>query len=921
VRVALRCAVGAIAAMTLALGVPGIASAAPPFVGTGGAQSTSATNVTLNGFVDPNGINTSYHFEYALAASTYCTTDGTSGTHTDTPIQQILGSAGETDVAANVSGLTSGADYCFQLVANNLDGTEAGGLSLFKAGAPTASTFDYTITGASTVSLVGSANASGQSGTTVEIQYGPASSPWCQSGAASGSPPSTTTAVPFNFSDAQDHDVSLGLTGLTPGTLYCAVIVARNASGASNPAFETLEFYAGLPFAFTNDVVSTGASTANVTGEVNPSGQTTTVYAGYGTAASQWCQDGGDTGSPTSTTTPQPVNSTGTGYVDVTVGLSGLTPGTQYCVQLFAVNGSGTSRPSGTLEFTAGLPLVDTYDAESTGGTTANVNGAINPAGQTTTYVVRYDTANSTFCQDGTGPATNTTAPATLGFTDSSYHDVTVGLTGLTPGTTYCALLVATNPVGTVEGGFPVEFIAGAPTVVTDDVVVTSSTAATVSGSVNPSGQSTSYRARYSLANSTWCQSGGASGSPSNQTTPVTLGFTDSTPHDVTVQLTGLTTGATYCADIQATNPSGAVSGGTINFTVALLPVVDAGTATATGATTERVTGTVNPNGSATNYVFQYDLNNSTWCTSGGTTGSPANATAPAGAGSGSAPQNVQADLSALTPGATYCWALSATSTAGTTKDGPTGQTFVVGLPNATTQAATGVADDSATLNGQVNPQGNPTSFSFGWALTSSTWCSSNGANGSPLATTNQQPVGFTDTSPHAVSAVVSGLTAGSSYCFRVFASNAAGEATGGFLTFTTTGGGGGGNPTPTPTVTPTVTPTATPTATPTVTPTAKLGKLGGKAKVVGKNAQVKLGCLAGATCKGSLSLTAKLAGKVKPVGKAGFTIAPGTTGTVPVKLASKALKALKKGKLKVTGTARAGTQKVSRSITLVPKK
>src|SRR5664279_5122458 len=90
---------------------------------------------------------------------------------------------------------------------------------------------------------------------------------------------------------------------------------------------------------------------------------------------------------------------------------------------------------------------------------------------------------------------------------------------------------------------------ADAPTVYTDSAAATGLTTATVDWIVNPAGQTTTYKVEYGLASSTWCTSGGSSGSPAHTTTPQTLGFTDGTFHDVSVDLTGLTAGTGYCTD------------------------------------------------------------------------------------------------------------------------------------------------------------------------------------------------------------------------------------------------------------------------------------------------------------------------------------------------------------------------------------
>ena len=83
------------------------------------------------------------------------------------------------------------------------------------------------------------------------------------------------------------------------------------------------------------------------------------------------------------------------------------------------------------------------------------------------------------------------------------------------------------------SSGVQLPFTPGGPAVDTAGVDVTGTQTATVSGDVNPAGQTTQYFADYALQSSTWCTSGGTSGTPTS-TSPVGLGFSDTTSHPVT---------------------------------------------------------------------------------------------------------------------------------------------------------------------------------------------------------------------------------------------------------------------------------------------------------------------------------------------------------------------------------------------------
>jgi hypothetical protein len=201
--------------------------------------------------------------------------------------------------------------------------------------------------------------------------------------------------------------------------------------------------------------------------------------------------------------------------------------------------------------------------------TTATVQGAVNPTGKTTTYRASYAPASSTWCKSGgtSGTPAGSTTAQTLAYTDSSFHAVSVNLTGLTAASKYCAAITAQNPSGGYIGVPPITFTAGAPTARTSTARATTTTTATVTGSVDPAAQTTTYGAVYDLASSTWCTTHGTTGTPAHATTPATLASADGSFHPVTVALSGLTASTKYCAAITAHNASGKTTGAPTTFT------------------------------------------------------------------------------------------------------------------------------------------------------------------------------------------------------------------------------------------------------------------------------------------------------------------------------------------------------------------
>ncbi|HKD94000.1 MAG TPA: PASTA domain-containing protein [Gaiellaceae bacterium] len=239
---------------------------------------------------------------------------------------------------------------------------------------------------------------------------------------------------------------------------------------------------AAAPQAITNEVDPTGATTATVDGLVNPGGESTTYSVQWDVNSSAWCQSLGQSGSPANTTSATPFPDTGNAFEDVTVDLTDLTGGTDYCAQLIANNGSGES-DGGTEEWTQGLPVAITIGETPTGATTSTIQGQVDPVGQSTTYKVQWDLNSSIWCQNfGTsGSPAHTTAGTVLSFSDNTFHDVSVGITGLVSGTDFCAQLIATNASGESDGG-TVEW-----TQVTPPNTLTVSRAGTGSGTVTSS--------------------------------------------------------------------------------------------------------------------------------------------------------------------------------------------------------------------------------------------------------------------------------------------------------------------------------------------------------------------------------------------------------------------------------------------------
>ena len=107
----------------LALAAPASAATSAPAVHVTGAAQVTQTSATLTGTVDPNGLQTTYYYEYGTAAGKYTARTGPADAGSGTkPVA----------AAAGLTGLTPATTYHFRLVATNAKGTTTGNDHAFK---------------------------------------------------------------------------------------------------------------------------------------------------------------------------------------------------------------------------------------------------------------------------------------------------------------------------------------------------------------------------------------------------------------------------------------------------------------------------------------------------------------------------------------------------------------------------------------------------------------------------------------------------------------------------------------------------------------------------------------------------------------------------------------------------------------------
>jgi RTX calcium-binding nonapeptide repeat (4 copies) len=486
---------------------------------------------------------------------------------------------------------------------------------------------------------------------------------------------------------------------------------------------------AAAPAAITGTVSAIGGDSATLNGTVNPAGTATDWWFEYGTSVSY--------GSKTTTTAA----GSGSANVAVSKSLSGLAPATTYHYRVVAKSSSGTTNGGDGLFTTASPPVVVTGAATGVGPTTATLGGTVNPNGQSATWYVEY----------GTSTSYGTKSAATDAGSGTSSKTVSTGVSGLTAGKTYHFRLVAKSSAGTAPGADATFVTAEPPAVTTSAASSVGSTSATLNGKVDPNGRSTTYVFEYGTTTGYGTKTSSSSAGSGTSSTSVSKG------------VSGLKSGATYHFRLVAMSDAGTVAGADQAFTTQSAPAVISGPATGVGPTSVTLGGSVNPNGRSTSWYFEY-----------GTSTSYGLKTSSRGAGSGTATLAVVASVSNLTPGITYHYRLVASSSLGTTRgaDATFGTTGAPSTATGPVSFAT-LSLSSARVNGTVNPRGLATTWWFEYGRT----------RGYGFRTAESPVAGSLDVG---VGTLLTGLSPGVRWHYRLVARSAAGTGVGADASFAT---------------------------------------------------------------------------------------------------------------------------------------
>ncbi len=275
----------------------------------------------------------------------------------------------------------------------------------------------------------------------------------------------------------------------------------------------------------------------------------------------------------------------------VTADLTGLVAGeTTYYYRFGAKNSGGTGYGAVKSFVPHNVDFLTTQPASNITRTEARLNGSYEGTNEETEYQFEWRQGTS-------GPFTKTpieTEGMTTGPTAIHYD-----ISGLTAGKTYTYRVVAENSKGPSTGEV-VEFQTSpaVKNVQTKPATEISNTEATLNGSFDPDGYATTYY--FELGKDTTY----------GQNVPLppgeSIGDTSPGDKDVSVDLTDLEPGETYHYRLTATNSFETTVGNDETFTTPQPPSITSFNAVDLTADSAVLVATINPNGYATEYWFEY---------------------------------------------------------------------------------------------------------------------------------------------------------------------------------------------------------------------------------------------------------------------------------------------------------------------------
>ncbi len=401
-------------------------------------------------------------------------------------------------------------------------------------------------------------------------------------------------------------------------------------------------------------------------------------------------------------------------------------------------------------------PLLSTEAASNITSTTATLNADITSDGGAiiTARGFVYAISNTDLIIGTTGVTNVTVSGIATG-------DFEKEITSLTAGITYYYRAYAINSFGTAYGKAQSFTTLAAPAVSTTTASTITSTTATLNGNITSDGGAaiTARGFVYAISNTDLTIMG------------ATNVIVSGTTGVFTENITSLTAGTTYYYKAYATNSVGTTYGDAQSFTTLAARTVSTAAASNITSSTATLNGNITSDGGAeiTARGFVYAISNTDLII--GTTG-VTDVTV-----SGTDLGVFEKEIMGLTAGTEYYYKAYATNSVGTTYGNE--QSFItLAAPTVSTAAASNITSSTATLNGNITSDGGAAITARGFVYATSNTDLIIGTTG----VTNVTASGTTGT----FNSAITGLTAGTMYYYRAYATNSEGTSYGGEQSFTT---------------------------------------------------------------------------------------------------------------------------------------
>jgi hypothetical protein len=515
----------------------------------------------------------------------------------------------------------------------------------------------------------------------------------------------------------------------------------------------------------TEAATSIAATTATLNGVLSPKslpefGDTYEFrYKASSTVSKTECE------SPEALKAPEPAALANGGEAEhVEIGVGSLTQGTEYVACLVATSPESESTFGPAVAFKTTVPPEEpeSQPATEVKGTTVTLHGVLNPngKGEAGTYEFLYSPSASE-CQAEGEQATPPVAA--LG---NEGEAVSAEVTGLVGGTSYTFCLRATNGASesAVSGGQSFATLAEKPVVATESVANVTPFAATLQAEVNPENDTaTSCAFEYGKVvtdNKVPCEQ---------------IELTGSSQQFVSRTLAGLEPATVYHYRVVVTNSTGTTKGPEEEFTTAAAeaPAIVSEAVSAITPFQARLEGVLNPNFQPTRCHFLYGL----------TTASETEVPCEPEFLEGFGEQGVGSTITGLLPETTYHYMIAAKNPAGKT-EGKEEEftTLPLEAPAVASESVPFISSTDAQLEARINPKAQETTFAFEYSTSESL-----------VAERKATEVKGETTLPAVFEEVGAGpvdlggaLKPGTTYYYRVIATNGTGKTLGTIETFTT---------------------------------------------------------------------------------------------------------------------------------------